>query len=150
MVVEESQILSTLGPDKHIFLHSSLGYPKKIRLLFRASEHKFKVREFHKHCDNIANTLTVVRTEFGKTVAGFTSYAWNSPNKNFWVRDDKKNAFLLQLDLCQKFNCLSTTRIICHNKGSGPHFGNDLIIREDCHTNNSSYTDFPRKYNLEG
>ena len=150
MVIEESKILSSLDSNKHIFLHYSLGHPKRLKLLFRASEHKFKVQAFHKFCDDIEDTLTVVRTEFGKTVAGFTHYPWNSPNKNGWVRDSQKKAFLLQLDLCQKLICENNTRIIYCNKGSGPRFGNDLIIREDCNTNRNSYTDFPRYYNLEG
>lgn len=50
---EEQTFLSKL------FEHKSV---KNAKLLFRASENNFSVKEFHKVCDGIPNTLTLVRT----------------------------------------------------------------------------------------
>ena len=55
----------------------------KIELLYRASEHKFSAQSFHKKCDNIADTLTLVKTEFGKVIGGFSHYAWNAAKQKY-------------------------------------------------------------------
>lgn len=46
--------------------------------MFRASENNFSVKEFHKLCDGIPNTLTLVKTEFNKVIGGFTPIPWKS------------------------------------------------------------------------
>jgi hypothetical protein len=74
----KSQIISNFrDQDKIAFLLKSLGYPSKIQLIFRASQHNFEAAAFHEHCDNIEDTLVLAKTEFGKTIAGFTHYKWN-------------------------------------------------------------------------
>ena len=75
-----------------------LNKPRNIKLLFRGSEYKFKAEAFHRICDNIHNTLTVVRTEFGKTIAGFSHYKWNQVSNYENVEDSNRRSFLLQLD----------------------------------------------------
>lgn len=52
---------------------------KQVKLLYRASDNDFDVRKFHKKCDGVANTLTVVWTEFDKKIGGFTPLKWSSP-----------------------------------------------------------------------
>lgn len=44
------------------FLWNSLNKPTAFKLLFRASEHYFRVKSFHKKCDHIPDTVTLVRT----------------------------------------------------------------------------------------
>jgi hypothetical protein len=48
------------------------------KLLYRASEHEFSVKKFHELCDGIANTLTVIKTEFDNKIGGFTPLKWRS------------------------------------------------------------------------
>ena len=55
-------MVTALSYPQKVFLSNALSHPKQLRLLFRASEHGFKVAKFHEHCDNIENTLTLVRT----------------------------------------------------------------------------------------
>ena len=55
------------------FLLEALKRPKRMDLLFRASEHDFRASSFHAKCDNKPNTIVLIRTEFGKTIGGFTS-----------------------------------------------------------------------------
>ena len=60
-----------------------MGKPKKLELLFTASEHKFSSAAFHNYCDDIPNTLTLIRTGGGKTVAGYTYYTWNRVKEDY-------------------------------------------------------------------
>ena len=60
-----SKILSAKtekGRKQFQMIYSNLSKPKELKLLFRGSEHNFKAKAFHQNCDNIHNTLTVVRT----------------------------------------------------------------------------------------
>lgn len=81
---------------------AALNNPKKCDLLYRGSENGFSASTFHQKCDNIPNTLTIVRTEFGKTIAGFTQYTWNSVGSGNYLNEAGKNTSLISLDLKQK------------------------------------------------
>jgi hypothetical protein len=75
----------------------------QFQLLFRGSEHDFKAAAFHKHCDNIEDTLTLVCTEFEKTMAGYSHYKWNADDKYDFVHDEGRRAFLLSFDKAEKY-----------------------------------------------
>lgn len=49
---------------------------KGLKLLFRASENEFFIKEFYKKCSDIKNTLIMIKTEFGKVIGGFTPSVW--------------------------------------------------------------------------
>jgi hypothetical protein len=76
-----------------------LHHPKAIKLLFRASQHAFSASAFHAKCDHIEDTLVLVRTEYGKTIGGFTHYKWNKDLSGTYVHDEGRKAFMFQLDL---------------------------------------------------
>ena len=67
-------MISHLSFDQVSFIKKSLGNPTGSRLIFRASEHEFKASAFHAECDNVEDTFVVVKTEFDRTIAGFTHY----------------------------------------------------------------------------
>jgi hypothetical protein len=48
-------------------------------LIFRASKYNFSAQAFHDHCDKIHDTFILARTEFGKTIGGYSHYMWNDP-----------------------------------------------------------------------
>ena len=131
------------------YLLKELNQPKGFRFLFRASEHQFKKDAFHMLCDNVENTLIIVRTEFGKTIAGYTHYKWNTTNSAYFY-DSAKRTFLLQMDLYQKMVNVTGKNLIYCGSNQGPWFGhNDLGLRDNCNTaSNSGY--FPVDYNYEG
>ena len=81
----DSEVLRMTGAvSKHTqFISDSLCRPSAMRLLFRASEHKFSAEAFHRHCDRAENTFVLVRTKFGKTIAGYSGYTWEA-------KEDKK------------------------------------------------------------
>ena len=63
--------------EKIKFMVKALNEPSDFKLLYRASEHNFSGEVFHEKCDEVADTLTLVYTEFGKTIAGYSRYKWN-------------------------------------------------------------------------
>ena len=76
----DSEVLRMAGAvSKHTqFISDSLCRPSSLRLLFRASEHQFRAKAFHSKCDGINDTFVLVRTEFGKTIAGYSGYTWEA------------------------------------------------------------------------
>jgi hypothetical protein len=56
-------MLSKLTFSQLVFLGNSLKQPKSLKLLFRASSHEFKAAKFHQYCDDMENTLTIVKTD---------------------------------------------------------------------------------------
>lgn len=51
-------------------------------LLFKASEHKFSPIQFHSYCDDHTNTLVLIKTNYGKTIGGFTPEKWKAPDRD--------------------------------------------------------------------
>ena len=74
---------SSYGQEQFQFLMKQLDQPRRslkavnLELLFRASEHSFSAKAFHDHCDGIKDTLTLVRTDIGRTIAGYSEYRWD-------------------------------------------------------------------------
>ena len=122
-----------------------------MELLYRGSEHGFRAAAFHEKCGEAENTLTLVRTEFGKTIAAFTPYKWHSvPNYQF-VSNPAGGSFILALDLKEKLIPVETTKLICNNSGWGPGFGGvngyDMVIGDQCNNNNNSWAGCIFTYN---
>lgn len=87
----------------------------------------------------------IARTNFGKTIAGFSHYKWESTEKD--VYDQTKNAFLLQVDLMQKMTHEKGT-LICCRANYGPLFGGtDFGIYDNCNTT-TNLAHFPASYNI--
>jgi hypothetical protein len=144
-----SSLLTELKEEQLRFLNRILNSPKKINRIFRASEHDFSSAAFHTKCNGVTDTLVLVRTEFGKTIGGFTNHAWNSSNT--YVNDPNSRTFLFSLDLKEKYTPVKYDQLIYPHQSYGPCFGggHDLCLYDQCHIN-SSYANFPFSYNLEG
>jgi hypothetical protein len=61
---------------------------KCVKLFYRASEHEFCAKKFHEKCDGVADTLTVIWTEFDKKIGGFTPLKWKSPKIYEYTADN--------------------------------------------------------------
>ncbi len=72
-----SKILPSYDQKTIEFMFDALKSPKQLQLLFRASEHGFSSKKFHKYCDRTRNTFVVIKTQYGKTIAGYTPCLWN-------------------------------------------------------------------------
>ena len=85
-------------PVKWTFFHEVSG-EMEVELIFKASEHNFRADAFHEKCDNKLDTLTLIRTEFGKTIGGYTHSSWKSDSICTFVKDKSKRACLFSLDM---------------------------------------------------
>lgn len=57
-------------------LASFFDYEVNLKLIFRASNHNFSVKEFHEICDAYEDTLTLCLTEDNKVIGGYTPLSW--------------------------------------------------------------------------
>ena len=55
---------------------------KGYKLLFRASDNGYGIKDFHSKCDNKNNTVTLVKTMLGRRFGGFTDQTWDQNNSN--------------------------------------------------------------------
>lgn len=133
------------------FILEALNQPIALKLLFVASHNSFSAQQFHKSCDGIPNTITIVKTIFGKTIAGFTPIKWSSPIYSTWLPDPSKESFLLSLNLKEKMTLVDSEKAIQCSANWGPCFGGgcDIAIADKCDSKDSSSV-FPTSYNCHG
>ena len=99
---------------------------REIKKLYQATVDGFKSNVFHSKCDNISNTLILIKSEGNRRFGGFTTCQWSSPLYAEPLYD--KNTFLFSLD---KKAIYSYTNEGCaiKNKGDcGPIFGAECDI----------------------
>ena len=105
---------------------------QKWNLKYRATRDGLKASDFHSHCDEISNTLTIIKAESGNIFGGFTEQEWHS--KGGFATDP--NAFLFSLVNKEE----KPFKVPCSNGGQkamvcdsrcGPCFGGDGDILED-------------------
>ena len=91
----------------------------------------------------------IIRTEFGRTIGGYTHYPWTSARSGEWVKDSGRRAFLFSLDMREKFVPQGDDHLIWRGREFGPLFGNgcDIRIYDGCNRNSNSYASFPKTYN---
>ena len=53
---------------------------KKLKKLYQATNDGGDSEIFHKKCDNIPNTLALIKSEGQRRFGGFTSIPWKSEN----------------------------------------------------------------------
>lgn len=121
---------------------------KKWKLQYRASRDGFDAKNFHGKCDNIAKTLTVIKSTSGSIFGGFTEKAWSSSDS--FVTDPTAFVF----SLINKEN--RPFKIMCSNNGEkaikcdssyGPSFGGgDIYIASGSNGNQTSSSIFGYTY----
>jgi hypothetical protein len=132
------------------FLQRSFPFPEWC-LIYRGTRDGFSALDFHRRCDKIKSTLTVVRTTDGDVFGGYARKPWSS--RNTFVTD--RDAFLFRFETCRKGQvghfispCQSKGHhaLTCHEK-NGPTFGSeagnkDLYIASESNTHRESYYNF--------
>lgn len=113
------------------FIYNNISKEKKLsnQLLYKSKIDGDECSIFHKKCDNIPNTVILIKTKSGKKIGGFTSQIWeNSPYT--WKYDDK--SFLFCLNNFNVFKCVNYNRAILSYSFLGPTFGYgyDLYVPE--------------------
>ena len=118
---------------------------QKWSLLYRGSRDGFRTPDFHYHCDNKPNTLTIIKSTSGNIFGGFTSAQWKSSLIRNWEED--KSAFIFSLVNNEHKPLLFEHTSFNKNSLSlftryGPVFGggNDIFIADSSNTNTNSYS----------
>ena len=116
------------------------------KLIYRASENEFSIQKFHQKCDGVANTLTVIWTEFNHKIGGFTPLKWASLGN--YVPDNSKESFIFSLTHNDKFTLQKPEYAIYNGQSFGPYFGGgcDLCVCDKSNTSNSSYANICHSY----
>ena len=95
---------------------------KEIKKLYQATIDGGEPEIFHKKCDNISNTLVLIKSEGNRRFGGFTPIPWKS---YFSKPEDIQNkTFIFSLDNKKIYYLKSTFLIAAYqDKGYGPCFG---------------------------
>jgi len=104
------------------------------KLIFKAKRDGYSAKEFQKRCCGVENTLVIARTNFGKTVGGFSPMAWDLPGiPCIKYYDPEGHTFLFSLDFKEKYELISDQYSICISQRDGPIFGGgDFELVDEC------------------
>lgn len=100
------------------------------KLIYRSTGNDLKAKDFHFWCDDVANTLTIIKSGCGNIFGGYASQPWDQSNT---VKRDS-NAFLFSLvnpqNVPEKLNIQNPSAAIYCREGFPPAFGqgHDLFI----------------------
>ena len=144
-----SKCLLNLPASTTVTLRNWLPEGMRVRkVLYRGSEHSFRARAFHKHCDHKGPTLTLIKSTTGHVFGGFTTLSWASAGS---YRKDA-TAFIFSLlnpkaTPPQRFSSLNAHSVYDHADYL-PTFGSghDIYLCNGCNLEWSSYTNFPHGY----
>ena len=96
---------------------------KELKKLYQASIDGDSPTNFHSRCDNIPNTLTIIKSAGNRRFGGFTTEKWESSEST--LDKDDKNAFLFSIDKKKIYPYNQDGSAIECYKEWGPTFGKD-------------------------
>ena len=107
------------------------------QLIYKASQDGFASKDFHRKCDSVSQTLTIVKTIDGFIFGGYTELPWHSNDE--YSKDE--NAFLFSLVNHQndpiKLECVKPEFAIYNYEEYGPTFGRGYDIFISDHSNSN-------------
>ena len=110
---------------------------KELIKLYQATVDGGDVSKFHSRCDNIPNTLVLIKSAGNRRFGGFTTAKWSSSNE---YKEDP-NAFLFSLDKQKIYSHKNNGKAIYACSSYGPYFGNsDICICSNCINEKKMYT----------
>lgn len=102
-------------------------FPKQkieFRLIYCGSQDGFSVVDFHQKCDNIPNTLIIVRSVEGNVFGGFTKVEWDSTYSGYKT---DSSAFIFSLvnktETPLVMECEEPEFAVFNDNSLGPVFG---------------------------
>lgn len=120
------------------FLESCFKRNFTAELLYCSEIHERNPKTFHEKCDDIPNTLIIVKSDTEKRFGGFTKLTWST--KEGFVQGDGSD-FIFSLDRKRIFlNNNKTDCAIYNHPNCFPCFGAgcDVGLLGDCFVNNQS------------
>ena len=125
---------------------------KEIKKLYQATIDRGEPIDFHEKCDNIPNTLVLIKSEGNNRFGGFTPILWKSEGE--YKNDDEMKTFIFSLDNKQIYSLDDCKNSVYHSKNNGPCFGygpdigtgnpiieNKLLIKQSTYYNKDSNDD---------
>ena len=123
---------------------------RKIKKIYQATINGGDPINFHSKCDNIENTLVLIKSEGLRRFGGFTPIAWTS--NGVYVDDPSLKSFVFSLDKKKIYSLKAKGKYsISHVRDNGPCFGMgyDIGIEGNPIKENSLST-FQQSYNYKG
>ena len=103
---------------------------KELIKLYQATVDGGDVGEFHSRCDNIPNTLVLIKSAGNRRFGGFTTAKWSSSSSEY---KEDPNAFLFSLDKQKIYSHKNNGKAIYASSSYGPLFGNyEIYISGNC------------------
>ena len=123
---------------------------KEIKKLYQATIDGGDPINFHKKCDNIPNTLVLIKSEGYRRFGGFTPIPWKSDGD--WSRDPQKKTFVFSLDNKKIYYLNNFDKAVYHEKICGPcfGFGYDIGIEGNPIIDSALYTCQSMSYDYKG
>jgi hypothetical protein len=121
----------------------------KWKLIYKASVHGFSAKDFHRHCDNHSNTLTIIKTANNSIFGGYTTLNWSQTKKQAHYKSDRQ-AFLFSFSSKSgKYRATNGDYAIFCDSTQCAIFGaypSDLFICNNSNLSEKSYSNFPNSY----
>jgi len=113
---EVGLLINRLKQDKN-YNNSKIDF----KLLYRGTVDGKSAQDFHRKCDGIKKTISIIKTDNGAIFGGYAENAW-SKNCFSWVMDDL-NSFVFSLSLMKIYNSTKLHNEKYHmGEYSGPQF----------------------------
>ena len=116
---------------------------KEIQKLYQATRDGGDPINFHLKCDNIPNTLVLIKSEGNRRFGGFTPIPWKSEEGYVYKQDSENKTFVFSLDNKKIYYLKYNDKdAVYHNKNKGPCFGGgcDIGIKGNPIKENKLYT----------
>ena len=143
-------LLSWLGPYIHskVSNESNSDIPLITKLLYSSEKEDDKASSFHKKCDNIAPTLTLIETKEGFRYGGFTTQTWESTEQSTFKKD--KDAFIFSLDTEKKYEITDEEKSIQCSMFWGPYFGEGgaICVPDNFLEEKNAFYQWPSSYDI--
>jgi hypothetical protein len=137
----DSNIIRSISESKHLMRLCQFDNTDSFELLYRATDHGFRARDFHTKCDNIPNTLTIIRSKSDMIFGAYTTAQWDTSNR--FKHSDESFLFSLVNENGHpvKLFCVDYNSAIYCGYNFGPTFGagHDLLVTNNSNTNEQSF-----------
>ena len=102
---------------------------KNLNKLYQATIDGGDSKYFHLKCDNIPDTLVLIKSEDKRRFGGFTPIPWKSEGE--YIKDPEQMTFVFSLDNKKIYPLKIIEWAVYHQKDSGPCFGGGRDIAID-------------------
>jgi hypothetical protein len=122
--------------------------PKKWKLIYRGTKDSFSSQSFHKNCDGIGETVTIVQSSNGNIFGGYTSSNWDQSTSYKFDSDSFIFSLKNSQNLPMKLDKISGKESIYCDYNYGPTFGSghDFYIYDKSNVSTSNYSNLGLSY----